>query len=233
MKQSSQLIASTLFEGLSTDELNTVTPYLQPADYQQNEHLFNIQEPASSLYLLQSGIVKVSYINLNGTEKILSIYQSGDIFGALFMGKYRFRIGQAVAIEDSRVYKLNEKIFNTMVEHCPQIGLNFIRHLVDEQRASLARIHALQHTDSRSRLLGTLLTLSRQLCCTEANTFTLPINITQEDLANLSGLNRSTVSSTINQFRRRGFFGGEGRSLTVNLAKVKQYLNQKGFEFVE
>ena len=71
-------------------------------------------------------------------------------------------------------------------------------------RETFARMHALLQTDARSRLLVTLLSLARRHDSRHEGQFILNPAITQEDLANMSGLNRSTVSSLINQFRREG-----------------------------
>jgi len=55
--------------------------------------------------------------------------------------------------------------------------------------------------------------------------------LTQEDIANMSGLNRTTVSASINDLRRRGVLGGGGRSLLVNRNAVYKILDEAGIEY--
>ena len=94
-------------------------------------------------------------------------------------------------------------------------------------------MHALMRADARYRLLGTLLSVARRFCCTDGDWFELPSSLTQEDIANMAGLNRSTVSSLINELRREGILGGTGRSLTVNRIAVEDLLEEAGLEVLE
>lgn len=222
-----------LFDDLSPDEVQSVLAMIRRHTYKRGDYLFNTGEPADSLFILESGLVKVSYITIDGGEKILDMFEPGDIFGELFLGKYRHRIGQAQAMRESVVYKLTESDLHELIHDFPAMGINLIRHLVDEQREILARMHALLYADARSRLLGVLLSIARRYCCTHQDEFVLNDVITQEDLANLAGLNRSTVSSLINVLRREGALGGTGRSLTVNRRVVSHLLEEVGVDLLE
>ena len=222
-----------MFDGLTLDEINTVRQMMPIGNYGAGEYLFLTGEAADGLYILKAGTVKVSYITLNGDEKILNIFQPGDVFGDLFLGKYRHRIGQAQTLEDVIVCKLAESDFLDLIQRFPTIALNFIRHQADEHRETLARMHALMRVDAKHRLLGILLNLARRYCCEEGDWFTLHKTLTQEDLANMAGLNRSTVSSLVNDLRRQGILGGTGRSLMVNRAAIETMLENAGVEMLE
>jgi CRP-like cAMP-binding protein len=134
---------------------------------------------------------------------------------------------------DCIVYTLNEEDLQHIIQRYPQIAINFIRHLVDSQRRTLARLHALQRTDAKSRLLGTLLYIARTMCCREGRYFTLNPSITQQDIADMTGLNRSTVSSLINRLREDGILGGTGRYLTIDVDSIEDALWHEGFELLE
>jgi CRP/FNR family transcriptional regulator, cyclic AMP receptor protein len=219
-----------LFEDLTPDELDRVLEIMPVRSYRKGEFVFFTGDDADSLFVLQVGTVKVSYVTLNGDEKILNIFQPGDVFGELFLGKYRHRVGEARAMEDVVVGVLCEGDFLELIHRVPRIALNFIRHLADEQRETLQRMHALMRMEARYRLLGTLLSIARRYCCTDGDWFTLPASLTQEDIANMAGLNRSTVSSLINDLRREGVLGGSGRSLTVNRVAIEDLLEDAGLE---
>ncbi|MBN8590682.1 MAG: Crp/Fnr family transcriptional regulator [Anaerolineae bacterium] len=87
--------------------------------------------------------------------------------------------------------------------------------------------------DARHRLLGTLLILARRYCCDGGEWFALPESLTQEDLAKMTGLNRSTVSVLINELRRENVLGGVGRKLMVNKVVVESIMKAKGSEILE
>lgn len=222
-----------LFAGLTPEEMEEMLRLAPPKSYHKGEFIFLTGEAADALFLLQLGTVKVSYITLNGDEKILNVFRAGDIFGELFLGKYRQRIGEAQALEDVIVCKLCEETLLSLIQRVPRVALNFIRHLVDSQRETLARTHALMRADAKYRLAGVLLSLARRYDGAELAWLELPASLTQEDIANMAGLNRSTVSSLINELRRAGVLGGTGRTLSVNRRALEAMLDEAGLEVLE
>lgn len=222
-----------LFEGFALDDTNAILSRLRTRHYVSGQFIFNTGQNATCLYLLQKGLVKVSYITPDGDTKILDICEENDIFGELFLGQYRFRIGQAQAMMDCTAYIITERELYTIIERYPQVGMNFMRHLVNSHRRTMARMHALQRTDAKARLLGTLLYLARNMCCQNDNIFILNPAITQQDLADMTGLNRSTVSSLINKLRQDKILGGSGRDLTIYRDAIEDSLWDEGFELLE
>ena len=222
-----------LLEGLSIDETSTILKSLRTRQFVQGQYIFNTGQNATCLYLLKSGLVKVSYISPDGDTKILDICEENDIFGELFLGDTPYRIGLAQAMSDSTAYMINEQTLFAIIQRYPQVGINFMRHLVNSHRQTMARMHALQRTDAKVRLLGTLLYLTRHMCCIENATFVLNPAITQQDLADMTGLNRSTVSSLINKLRQDGVLGGSGRELVIDKKAIEDLLLDEGFELLK
>ncbi|MBK8027229.1 MAG: Crp/Fnr family transcriptional regulator [Chloroflexi bacterium] len=222
-----------LFRGLTPAQMDEVLKTMPVRSYRRHEYIFMAGDEADALYIVQLGTVKVGYVDLNGEEKILDIFQAGDIFGYLFLGKYRQRIGNAQAMADVVLCRLTEVDFIQLIQKFPLIALNFIRQQADEYRETVARMHALMSMDARHRLLGTLLTLARRYCCDEGAWFALPESLTQEDIAKMTGLNRSTVSLLINELRRESVLGGVGRQVLVNKTAVEAIMKAKGSEILE
>lgn len=223
---------SAIFNNLTLLQREDVLRQMRSYRYDAGRSIFEVGQPATSLFLIQSGLVKVSYLSPDGDNKILNVIDEGDIFGELFLGDYPYRIGSAVAMTESRIYHLSQDMLYNLISTYPQFGMNFIKHLVDSQRRTVAQVHALQRTDAKSRLLGTLLYLSRKMCCHNGHQFVLNPAITQQDLADMTGLNRSTVSTLINRLRKNNILGGEGRELLVDVDGIKDILWDEGFELL-
>jgi len=223
---------SQLFYGIHPNELSSILKNIPLTSHKKNHFIFMTGEVAECIFVIKSGTVKVSYVDMNGQEKILNIFQTGDVFGNLFLGKYRFRIGYAQAINKVQVYRLGEQDFIQLIEQYPKIATNYIRYQADEHRETIARMHALMSMDAKHRVLGILLSLVRRYCCDYGDSYLLPASLTQADLANMTGLNRSTVSLIINELRRDGILGGSGRSLSVNKSALEEVLADIGSEIL-
>ena len=222
-----------IFAGLSSCEMSELLPRLRLREYRAGEYIFNTKNPANYLFLLASGLVRLTYIAPDGDNNLLDICEEGDIFGEMFIGAYPFRIGDAQAMNDVQVYLLHEEELYYLIETYPQIGINFIRHLSDSKRRLFSRLHALQRTKAKWRVLGTLISLARTMCCTEGHHFVLNQAITQQDIADMTGLNRSTVSSLINRLREKNIMGGSGRYLYLDVPRMEALFKDKGFELLE
>jgi CRP-like cAMP-binding protein len=224
---------TALICGLTPQQTETVSQSLKLLSYPRDSIIFHTGEPATMLYVVVAGIVKKTYGNARGDEQILNFYQVGDLFGQLFLGKYHHRIGSAIAMTNVQVAALTSEALAQLVLAIPQLGLNLIGHYANEQRETLARMHALRQADARHRLLGMLLTLARRTPANADGWHCLPEGITQADIANVTGLNRSTTSVLINTLRRQGVLGGSGRVLIVHRARVEFLLEEAGLEILE
>lgn len=221
-----------LFEGLSSEATDAILQKLKQRTFTTGQYVFHAGQPATCLYLIQQGLVRVVHNTLDGERQILDIVEAGDLVGALFMGEQRHRIGQAQAMCQCTTYTITEAQFADLTATYPIIAMNFIKYLIDSQRELFSRMQTIQRYDAKLRLLGVLLHLSRTMCCTTGQMFQLNPAISQQDLADLTGLNRSTVSSLINRLRNEGLLGGSGRTLLIDYAAVEAVLMENGFELL-
>jgi CRP/FNR family transcriptional regulator, cyclic AMP receptor protein len=223
----------SLFEGIAKNDLERIAQRLRFVQFSRGAYLFLAGEVPQSIYLLMDGIVKKSYVNARGEERILRLVQRNEMFGDLFLGKYRHRIANAVAITDVSVAMLLEDDLLELIARMPKLAHNMLKQLADTQRETLARMHALSQNDARFRLLGILLTLARREPANDEGWYQLPAGIFQDDIANIAGLNRSTASLLINELRREGVLGGVGRQLTIHRMQIEAILLEAGLEILE
>lgn len=225
-------IELSLLDGLTPDEHALVLAHIRVFAFVRDQTIFRVGEPAASVHFLLEGFVKVTYGNPRGDESTIAIFQRGDTFGELFLGKYRFRVGTAVALLPTQIASIAEDDLIALFAQIPRFSLNFMRHLADRNREALARMHALMHVDARARLLGALFNLSRQHCCDHDSWFNVPDAITQTDIATMACLNRSTTSLLLNDLRRGGVLGGSGRRLRINVRAVRALLDDAGLDIL-
>jgi len=218
-----------LFKDLTPEELRELSPFLGMQQYRRGEFIFHMGEEADRLYFLDKGTIKITVMSPEGEERILDIFKAGDTFGELFFAKtMRRRIGTAQAISDVAVRTMTGESFMDLMRTRPDLCLNFVRHLVEQQRRAMMRMEALMHIDAGPRLLAILLDLAERCGQETGDCYTLPDNLTQADLARMVGLNRSTVSLLINDYRRKGILGGHGNTLIIYPIPARDFLREAG-----
>jgi CRP/FNR family cyclic AMP-dependent transcriptional regulator len=82
-------------------------------------------------------------------------------------------------------------------------------------------------------LLAILLDLGERYGQPIVDGYRLAADLTQEDIAHLVGLDRSTTSLLINRYRRDGVLGGRGRLLEIYQTPVRALLEQAGLAMLE
>jgi CRP/FNR family transcriptional regulator, cyclic AMP receptor protein len=207
---------ANLFRELSESEVDSILQMMPVFSYSRGEHVYFAWDKGDYLFLVRRGSIKLYYVTESGQEKILGVFQAGEIFGELFLGKYKYRMGHAQALTRVTVYRADQEVFLHLIQKVPRLALNLVEYLAEKRRDALIRIHALLQKEPRNCLLITLHSVLLQQAAADLEAVTVPRALTQQDLANITGLNRTTVSALINQLRREGILGGRGRTLIIN-----------------
>lgn len=207
---------ANLFQKLSAEEVASILQMMPSSSYSRGEHVYFAWDEGDYLFLVHQGSIKLYYVTESGQEKILGVFQAGEIFGELFLGKYKYRMGHAQALTDVTLHRVDEKVFLRLIQQVPRLALNLVQYLAEKRRDALIRIHALLQKEPRNCLLITLHSILLQQDGADLEAVPIPRALTQQNLANITGLNRTTVSALINQLRRDGILGGRGRMLIIN-----------------
>ena len=213
-----------LFADLEPGEREKVLRIVATEHFEPGEFLFTPSDAGDRLYLLQQGRVKTFVLSELGQEKIMHIFHPGDAFGSLLHGASERDIPWAQAIDDVTVSSMDEAAFKRFMQACPDLCMRIFRYMTAHHVADMRRMESLIHTRASHRLVLTLLDLGDRLGCSEAEEFELDPCFTHEDLANMIGVVRSTVSELIGELRREGVLSGQGRRLIVHRQAAERFL---------
>jgi CRP/FNR family cyclic AMP-dependent transcriptional regulator len=218
-----------LFETLTPRQLRKLKPLFEVRRYRQGEVLFHTGDPADLLYFVEKGAIKVSLVSPDGDEHVLDIFKPGDTFGELFVTEGHQRTATAQALSLVIVRTLTEDAFKRLMQIAPDVCHYFVRSLVEDQRRTLVRLEAVMHMGAGPRLLTFLLDLAER-CGRQTNGYStlVPGRLTQEELARMVGLNRTTVTLLINMYRRKGVLGGQRNILLIHPARARVFLRKAG-----
>ena len=219
-----------LFEMLTPRQVRKLEPLFKVRHYQRGQVLFQTGDAVNLLYLMEKGSAKVSVISAEGDEHILDVFEPGDVFGELFAGHDHQRTATAHALSTVTVRTLTEEDFKRLMQVVPDACHHFVRSLVEDQRRALVRLEAVMHMGAGPRLLTFLLDLAER-CGRRTNGYStlVPDRLTQEELARMVGLHRTTVTLFINRYRRGGILGGRGNILLIHPARAHAFLQKAGF----
>lgn len=162
-------------------------------------------EPDNLIFVVRTGKVRV-YLSYADKEFTLALLGPGDIF-ATHAGTH------VQALEDSRLLIARTEAVRRGLIRVPEFTTTMVRVLGHMLQSSFAIIHGLVFKDINDRLLAFLLEQARVNGVPQEQGLLVRLDLTGEQLAQLIGATRQTVSTLMNDLVRAGLIEKRGRGV--------------------
>jgi CRP/FNR family cyclic AMP-dependent transcriptional regulator len=174
------------------------------------------------MFIIAAGRVKVALFGENGRELTLSELKPGDFFGEMSLLDNRPRSANVVAVDDATLLVLTRDAFVVHLKAHPQTAINLLSEMTRRLRRADETIANLALHDVESRLVRTLERLAKEEGEQTDGGLLLRKRPTQQDLANMVGSCRETISRTFTSMIKRGLLVPRGRALVLTRALLER-----------
>ena len=205
------LKAVPFFTQLSDRELDVIRAVASEKSYAKNAVVLTEGEMGDSLYMIQSGKVKVFIGDEEGREIILKILGPGAFFGEMSMIDKQPRSASVTTIEASTFQVLTHVMFEKCVEQEPRIATMVMQILAQRVREADRKIGTLALMDVYGRVASTLL----ELAVYQDGKLVVGEKLSQQDLANMVGASREMVNRILKDLVDRGCISIESKNITI------------------
>jgi CRP-like cAMP-binding protein len=175
--------------------------------YARSAVLFSQGDPATDVFYLQQGSVKLSVLSRTGKEAVVGILGPGDFFGEGCLAGQPRRMATATALSASAVLVIEKPQMLEMLHTQPLLAERFLAHMLARNIRIEEDLVDQLFNSSEKRLARALLLLSRY--GKEDQLLRLP-KMSQEMLAEMVGTTRSRINFFMNKFRDLGFIEYNG-----------------------
>lgn len=198
-----QVRQCALFQGASEKTLRVLLKTARLRSVAKGEFVFHEGAPATSVYLLLSGRVKLVQLTVDGQQTIVHVVESGEPFGypALFGGTAQ-RVA-AEAIQDSVAVAWHVSVVMRIVTGDRVVTVDALRLLAGRLQREWDHVRTLRAKYVERRVARGMLQLIRDCECSNADA-TAVLELSHEDLADFVGTNAHTVSRVLGLWRRQG-----------------------------
>lgn len=203
------------FAGLAESEAKLLADRLVPRRFGPDQIIFHLGDPAGLLYIITSGKVKISHASADGHEAVLAILGAGDFFGELALFDDSPRSATAEAIEDTETLTLHRDEFLNFMDHNPVFAHHVLTVLARRIRHLNKQISDIFFLDLPARLARTLLHLADQHGRRTPKGEMIELQLTQTDLAEMTGATRVSINKALGRFRRARWVEVSGRRVTI------------------
>lgn len=201
---------ANFLSSLSESELAALTKRARQIAYKKRSHIFSAGDLSKDVYVVLRGCIKLYQLSPGGKEIILWFSFPGELFGVAETVRGSAREIFAEANVDSTVLLLSQSEFEGFLRLNPRAAMRAIGILSARIRTLGSSLVDMAADDVEKRLVRLLLRFAAgtlPLPCQakhSAPEICLNIEVTHNDLANLIGTTRQTVTSTLTRFRNRG-----------------------------
>ncbi|MEW6244794.1 MAG: Crp/Fnr family transcriptional regulator [Bacillota bacterium] len=197
-----------LFRGLPEEELARYARFFTHRQFGRREQMTFPEECTDAVFFVSRGRVKISYFSEDGKEFTVIILGPGEMYS-------RHSEGTVTALEDTEIWLVSMTDFRRMLAENPQLPLRLIRILGGILRETNNAIQNLVFRGVSSRLARFLLRQAAERGKEGPEGMVVPLALTHEDVANLIGSSRQTVTSTLRRFEQNGIISLNRKNVII------------------
>jgi CRP-like cAMP-binding protein len=193
-----------LFQRLSEEELRRVESVCRARNFPRGSPIYLPAQHADAVLLLTSGRAKICNVTDDGKQAILALVEPGELFGELSVLEDSAREEYAEAMEKSTVILIPGYEIQRLMESNPSVSISITKMIGLRRRRIERRLKSLLFRSNRERLVLLLLELAEQYGRPEPGGILIGIKLSHQDLANVIGSTRETVTVTLGELQAQG-----------------------------
>ncbi|TMQ05546.1 MAG: Crp/Fnr family transcriptional regulator [Deltaproteobacteria bacterium] len=186
-----------LLADLGPDAIARMAERVELREARRRDVVYLPGDPGRSLFFVHGGRIKVSKVTRDGKSLTLAYHGPAELFGdsCLLDGGPRTEMAEAMT-----------------------------RLMIIRRRELENKVEALVFRDVSSKLAELLVKLAGEYGVDDARGTLIALKITHQELANLIGSTRETVSLTLSNFKRKRLIQTEGRKVIISDAEALRAL---------
>jgi len=198
-----------LFREFETEERHRLAQYVTTKYVARGKTIFSKGERGGSLFAVCRGTVEVVVPSAEGKTAVVNLIGEGEIFGEIALLDGGPRSADAVAFSDCELMTIERRDFLALLRAKPEVTIKLIKVLCERLRRTTEQVEDLMFLDLKSRLVKTLLRLSRT-AGPEGR-----ITISQSELSQIVGLSREMINKQLQIWAKQGWITLARRCIIV------------------
>jgi CRP/FNR family cyclic AMP-dependent transcriptional regulator len=205
-----------IFSDLEDKDLLKVVKLGTRQKYKKGNIVVLEQESGAALFVIISGKVKVVRMDEDGREVILSMFGPGEFFGEMALLDGLARSASVVSTVKSELFMIHRRDFLELLHDYPTVTISLLAELAMRLRKADMQIKSLSLKDAAGRVANVLLILADDVGIFRKGKVEIDELPLQQDVANMAGTSRETVSRVLHLFVESGEVQMKGNKLIIN-----------------
>jgi CRP-like cAMP-binding protein len=217
-----------IFSDLTPEQRARVERAISWGEYPSGQIFFAPEESGDRLYLLRRGRVRIYKLSPEGRALTLLILEPSSIFGEMALAAEWVHDSFAETMTDCAVGAIGRDELRRMLNAYPQVALRFMSIMSQRVRALERKLADIAFKSVPQRLATVLLNLAdTQPEPQDPATPPAVVRYTHQQLAEMIGSYRETVTKAIGEFREAGLIRVEEDAIFLtDLARLQELVGR-------
>jgi CRP-like cAMP-binding protein len=212
-----------IFSDLPQETIEKISGVGTRKIYDKDSIILLEEDSGSAMFVIIKGKVKVARTSTDGREVILTILSESDFFGEMAILDGLARSASVIALEESELFIIQRDQFLELLKVHPEISINLLQELTKRLRNADMKIKALSLKDAEGKVATVILQLAEDIGKIKHGVVEIEKLPLQQDLANMAGTSRETISRTLHSFAKKGMVELDGSKLRIlNFDKFRE-----------
>lgn len=193
-----------LFSSFTDKEIEQLITKLIIKKFKKHETILYEEDTNEFMYIILFGKVKAVRMTEDGKEIILAVHQAGEFFGEMSLIDGKTTPASVIATEDSLAAIVSKKDFYSILFAQTKVTMSLLKIFCTRLRKCWDTIQLLNFNNASQRTKMLLLMLSDEYGKKSAEGITLNIKLTHQDVAEMTGMTRETVTRILDKLQKTG-----------------------------
>ena len=211
-----------LFNCLSPEEMTILTSMVTYKVKPKYTYLYMPDEASSTIFFLAKGTVKIGTHSNDGKEVIKSILHPTAMFGEMcIVGEEKRKDFARAMNQEVHFCELKVEDFKLLMQTNHHLCTKILTLIGTRLRKAEDRLESLIFKDARTRIIDFLKDSAEKQGRQIGFEMLVKHCLTQQDIANITGTSRQTVTSVLNELRKSNLIYFNRRSILIrDMAKL-------------
>lgn len=216
MKDRAILRKVNIFSDLRDREVDRLLEVVEEKNFAKDSVILTQDDLGDTLFIIVRGKVKIVLLSEEGKEITLSTLRDGDFFGEMSLLDGEPRSANVVALENSSLLIMRRDEFLKQLRKSPEIALRIMVEMSKRLRRADEKIRSLALLDVYARVSQILLQLAKSEGEKTKKGMVIKKRPTHQDIANMVGTSRETVSRVLSDLSKAGYIAIKGKEIILH-----------------
>jgi CRP-like cAMP-binding protein len=209
---SASVAEEDIFAELTAEQRAAAEALIRPAEYSAGHLFYAPEDDDERIYILRRGRVRIYKLSLEGRALTLLILEPISVFGEMALVDGWHHDSFAEALSDCQVGTIRRADLRRIMGQRPSVALRFMRVMTTRLRAMERKLADIAFKSVPQRLATVLLGLAGSNLNAQSGPPAV-VRYTHQQLAEMIGSYRETVTKTIGDFREAGMIRVEDETI--------------------